>query len=293
MENITVKTGINILDKTDKSLAPMPSGGGVPKRSKFEWSTGGCEGTFEWIDKNDLNIDGHYQRDQCSEAKVKTIARDWDWLLCGAISVIRRHDGTLWVFDGGHRTRASFYRDDISVLPCLIHYADNVNDEAKAFVARNTMLTGVAAFDRFRASVVAGEPIAIKVGELLQEFNLTAVKGGFTTKGYISCIGAISEIVSSNFEDAKKVLEFCIEIAGEHNVVGRVLLAVFTLHQHFKSDFDILDRYADKLRMHSQKEIELRINQFTAECGGKGGHVIHAKAILELVNHKKRVKYQW
>ena len=99
-------TGLNILSKVDRSLAPVPNPNravAVSKRDKFDWSTGGSRGEFRWIAKNDLNIDSRYQRDQVSEAKVMEIARDWDWLLLGCISVIEREDGSLWVFDGGHQ----------------------------------------------------------------------------------------------------------------------------------------------------------------------------------------------
>lgn len=285
---------VNILSKTDKSLAPAPRGKATIKREKFDWSTGGAIGSFAWINKNDLNIDGRYQRDQCSEEKVREIARSWDWLLLGVISVIIRSDGTYWVFDGGHRTRAAFYRDDVKILPCMVHEIENVNDEAKAFVARNTMVSNVAAFDRFKASFCAAEPTAVKVESLLNEFGLTVVKGGVNKAGYISCIGAMQRIADEDYESAKKVLGFCIAIAGEYSVVGKVLVAMFALQQRFKDKFDIIDRYREKLSKHSQREIEVKMNQFAVECGGKGGAVIGAKAILELINHKSKTnRLEW
>jgi hypothetical protein len=279
--------GVNILSKTDKSLAPTPAGKPTVKRTKFDWSTGGAIGSFAWIPKGDLNIDGRYQREQCSKEKVHAIARAWDWLLLGVISVIVRSDGTYWVFDGGHRTRASFFRDDVTRLPCIVHELDKVNDEAKAFVARNTMVSNVAAYDRFRASVCATEPTAVKTDAILNAFGLTLVKGGTNNPATIACIGAIQKIISEDYEAAKKVLGFCISIAGQHQVSGKVLSAMFTLQQHFKDNVDVIDRYREKLSRHSQREIEVKINQFSTECG-RTGSVVGAKAILELVNHKSR-----
>lgn len=283
------------MSKVDRSLAPVPNPKRevtVSKRDKFDWSTGGSCGEFRWIAKNDLNIDSRYQRDQVSDAKVREIARDWDWLLLGCISVIEREDGSLWVFDGGHRARASFFRDDIKELPCMVHRVATVNEEAKAFVARNTMVSNVAAYDRHRASVCAAEPVALSVQAILDEFGLTVIKGGASGAGYLSCIGTLQSCVKEDAEDAKKVLRFLLSIAGERLVVGKVLAAMFTLYRHFKPKFDILEKYGEKISRHSQREIEVKISQFTTECG-KGGNVIGAKAILELINHRNRIRVEW
>jgi len=287
--------GINILNKVDRSMTPVPNSKkiiSVSKRDKFDWSTGGSTGEFRWIEKNDLNIDSRYQRDQVSESKVRDIARNWDWLLLGCISVIERDDGSLWVFDGGHRARASFFRDDINLLPCMVHKVATVNEEAKAFVARNTMVSNVAAHDRHRASVCAAEPIALTVQSILDDFQLTAIKGGYTASNYISCIGTLHSCVKEDQEDTKKVLRFLLNIAGDRMVVGKVLAAMFTLYRHFKPKFDVIEKYGDKISRHSQREIEVKIKQFATECG-KGGNVIGAKAILEMINYKNRIRIEW
>lgn len=286
-------SGVNILSKVDRSLAPIPNRAvSVPKRDKFDWSTGGSKGDFRWVQKNDLNIDSRYQRDQVSENKVREIAREWDWLLLGVISVIEREDGSLWVFDGGHRTRAAFFRDDIKELPCMVHKVGAVNEEAKAFVARNTMVSNVAAFDRYKASVCAAEPVAVKVQDILEEFGLTPSKGGTTSAGFLSCIGTVQNCVREDAEGTRKVLGFLLGIAGDRVVVGKVLMGMFTLYRHFKPKFDVIDKYGDKISRHSQREIEVKISQFATECG-KGGNTIAAKAILELINHKNRNRIEW
>jgi hypothetical protein len=290
-----MSAGVNILSKVDRSLAPVPNPKRevtVSKRDKFDWSTGGSCGEFRWIAKDDLNIDSRYQRDQVSDAKVREIARDWDWLLLGCISVIEREDDSLWVFDGGHRARASFFRDDIKELPCMVHRVATVNEEAKAFVARNTMVSNVAAYDRHKASVCAAEPVALSVQAILDEFGLTVIKGGASGAGYLSCIGTLQSCVKEDAEDAKKVLRFLLSIAGERLVVGKVLAAMFTLYRHFKPKLDILEKYGEKISRHSQREIEVKISQFATECG-KGGNVIGAKAILELINHRNRIRVEW
>lgn len=283
---------VNILSKVDKSLVGTPAGPAVRKVIRYDWSTGGSIGSFAWIKKSELNIDGRYQRDQVSEEKIREIASNWDWLLLGTVSVIEREDVTYWVFDGGHRTRAAFYRDDVDVLPCMVHKIASVNEEAKAFVARNTMVSNVSAFDRFHASVCAKEPVAVTAGEVLEEFGLVAVKGGTSSGKFLSCIGALQKCVEANPDDARKVLGFCLKLAGDSVVTGKVLSAMFALHQHFKPEFDVIERHGEKISRHSQREIEVKMNQFATECG-KGGNVICAKAILDLINHRNRHRLTW
>lgn len=286
---MTENGGFNILSKDDRSGLPVFGAKTLAiRRAKYDWSTGGSCGKFEWVDKNDLNIDGRYQREQCSDSKVRSIAAEWDWLLLGTLSVIRREDGSLWVFDGGHRARASFFRDDVPKLPCMIHEVDGVNAEAKAFVARNTMVSNVAAMDRYKASVVANEPVAKKTRMLLDELGLSA--STYSGSGKIQCIGAVQKCVSENYEMARKSLLLCMQIAGDSSVVGAVLSAIFTLQMHFLPEIDVIDMHGEKLAKHSQKELEMKINQFSAECGGARGHTIAAKALMHIANHKTRTR---
>lgn len=54
-----------------------------------------------------------------------------------------------------------------------------------------------------------------------------------------------------------------------------------------------ISEYGDKLSAFGIKGIEMKIRQFKVECGGKGGAAIGAKALLEIINHKKRARLQW
>lgn len=287
----------NILDKSDKSLAPVPSKNGDKplmslKRQKFGWSEGGDIGEFKMIDKHDLNIDERYQRDMVSESKVREIASSWDWLLFGALSVIQRQDGSYWVFDGGHRTRASFYRDDIAQLPCMVHKVYELRSEAKAFKLRNTMISNVAAFDRFRADLCAEDPVAIQLASMLDDFGLTPMPGGAFKPSQICCISTLLRIVSTDADTARRALEFALLIADEKPVASKPLAGLFILQRHFAGKLDILAKYEEKLSKHSLREIEIRINQFAAEAG-KGGETVSAKAILSIINKKLKNKLEW
>ena len=143
----------NILDKKDKSIVPNPVRGGTPKEEKWKWARPSSPGTYRQINKSELNIDDRYQRDEQSRDRVMRIARDWDWSLFEVLMVAERSDGTFWVFSGGHRVRASFYRSDIQALPCLVFSMNDVADEARAFIAVRKMSSSIKALDTYRACV--------------------------------------------------------------------------------------------------------------------------------------------
>ncbi len=286
----------NILDKQDKSSTSMPNGAlGPVKREKHDWSETGKEGHIEWIDKTLLNIDSRYQRDAVSDQKVLSIARQWNWVVLGVIIVARRSNGSYWVMDGGHRTRASFYRDDVKMLPCLVHQFVGPNEtpatldqEANAFVGINTTKAHVSARDRYKAAVVGNDDVAVEVKKILDDCGLRVTKSGAVTKDQISCISTLWSMVKDNPEDAGKVLKFCIQLSGEMPVTAVVLSSLFVLYSHFKPQFDIIDKCGERLmKRNDVRSLDKIISCFAIECDSKKQHgVIGAKAILRVINHR-------
>lgn len=280
----------NILSHVDKSMSPQTPG--KEKAERYKWNTIGKPGEFRMVDKRTLNIDGRYQRDEVSSRKVMAIARDWDWAIFGTLCVIKRNDETLWVFDGGHRTRASFYRSDIVLLPCMVHEIESVSDEAKLFVMRNTMVSNVSSFDRYRALTCAEEPVAVQVDDMLKENGLTVGKSA-QSPSMFSAVGSLVTAVTEDHKTARKALAFCCGLQRESALSGFVFTGVYTLQKHFEQKgIDIIADHGDKIKSHSVKEIEIRIRQLRAETG-KGGSAVFARAILELINKGKRNRLEW
>lgn len=283
----------NILAKIDKSMAPTPSAGAMPKREKYAWATESDPGEFMMVPKTDLNIDGTYQRGEVSKAKVLDIAKKWDWKLFGALSVVMREDGTLWVYDGGHRTRAAFYRDDITDLPCMVFEVKTRTDEAKAFVGANTMKSNVSAFHVYRASVKAKEPVALATQAILQKFGYEVTQDGKRSFGF-SAISTLKRLVEEDASLAERVFYVCTEIAiaGEQTPAS-ILQGLFILAKKLEGKVDILAHvHKEKLVKCGIAGIEAAIRR-EKHIVGKGGQIVEAKAILDLINHGKRRKIHW
>jgi hypothetical protein len=281
----------NILDKRDKSLAPTPGASAADKVVKFKWAKPTSPGQQMLLAKSVLNVDDRYQRGQTSHEAVKRIARDWDWSLFGVIKIAKRPDGTFWVFDGGHRTRAAFFRSDINDLPCIVFEWSDVADEARAFIAGARTSTRISSLDTFRAATVAMEPDACRTAALIKSLGMKVVQRA-THQNELKCIHTIQNAVAENEEKATKCLQVCQVMAGDEPISGSVFRALFCLAQHFNGR-DVISEFSEPLQQLTQAEAEKAIRQLKAEIG-KGGQTIAAKAIVGLLNKgKKTRKLAW
>jgi hypothetical protein len=240
------------------------------------------------IEKENLNIDGSYQREEVSKTKLLDIAREWDWKLFGTLAVICRADGSFWVYDGGHRTRASFLRDDITKLPCMVFDVSDEREEAKAFVGTNTMVSNVSAFHKHRASVKAGEPNAIAVQSIIEKHGYIPTMDGKKPKGF-AAINTLRTLVVQNPIKAEKVFAACVLIAGERDPIsGEVLDGIYTCHSKLEGKADILTgQHLERLQFEGIKGIEMAIRR-EKHIVGKGGNLVAAKAVLDLLNKSKK-----
>lgn len=281
---------MNILNKQCNAMAPTFGDAGAPisKHKKFSWAEPCKPGVFLMIKKEDLNIDGSYQREEVSKLKVIEIARDWDWKLFGTLSVIMRKDGTFWVYDGGHRCRASFFRDDITELPCLVFEVEDEKTEAKAFIGTNTMKSVVSAYHKHRASVITNEPHAVAVQSILDKHGYFPSQGTSKKYGFM----AINSLQSQVKEDrvlAEKVFSACASIAQDgEQISGEVLDAVFTCQKKLAGKADILTNgHLERMKRETLPGIEAAIRR-EKHIVGKGGATISAKALLDVLNKGKQ-----
>lgn len=143
----------------------------TPERRLIRDRLSGERPELVWIDKHLLGVDDTYQRDEV-ETKVHEISAAFSWAYFSAISVAKRRDGSLFVFDGQNRVRAAMRRSDIRELPCVVHRLAGVANEADAFLGVNTRGKPVKAMDKFKAAVVAGHPEAVLVQETLETLGV-------------------------------------------------------------------------------------------------------------------------
>lgn len=281
----------DVIKYKDMALAPNPHGrGAMPKHEKFSWANANSPGVFMMLAKSDLAIDVRYQRGEVTREKVLEIARNWDWRLFGVLSVIMRKDNSFWIYDGGHRWRASGYRADIKELPCLVFEAHGIDDEAKAFVGTNTIINNVRAYQLFKASILAGEPNSIATNALMKKFGYSACQDGKKPYG-ISAIATIKRMVEIDTKAAEKVFAAAVSIAvGGEQIPCGTLRALFYLSRNMNEDI-LSGSYLNRLIATGIPGIEAALRRERAIIG-KGGERVEAKAVLDILNKGRRYKLE-
>jgi hypothetical protein len=286
--NKKVDTMGNILDKTDKS-AWEPQPGQTMKKRELYWEQPKYPGRFEMLSKHDLNIDSAYQRQETSKAKILDIARNWSWALFDALTVSDRGNASYWIINGGHRARAAFYRDDITLLPCMLFVVPSVKEEAQLFIDGQTLVSNVSAIDRYTAGLCAEHEPATMANMIVEQLGLRVAK---TTSrpGDFKCIGASR--VRLNFDIALEAMALSVKLAGDDAIQGRMFSGLFALMSRSDTHREEVLKSTDKLMKLGQTGLVQKINQFCI-ASGSGGQVSFAKAILAEVNKGKRRKLAW
>jgi hypothetical protein len=207
-----------------QELAPIPNGKAISKAEKFNWMKLGKQGKFELIPKGDINIDHAYQRDKTSMTRILAIARDFSWQAFGVLLCVRREDGTVWAFDGQHRKLAADKRSDVSKLPCLVFTADDLEQEARAFLSSNTVRGVVVSLDKYRALLTCKDKTALSVQAMVRS---TGHQIGRTSTG-VRCVAFLMKAMQLDQDTLLKIWPMAARIAQDHAVTDELVKALFT-----------------------------------------------------------------
>jgi hypothetical protein len=277
----------------DPSLEKAPGfkGSAADKVAKFKWRPLGLTGEFEWINKKSLSVDRSYQRDDEYKQKIISIAADWKWESCGAISVMKRKDGSYMVIDGQNRTLAAWRRSDISDLPCMVFLSKGIEHEASSFIEINTNRKPVSAYAKFRAKLVAADQSALEILSVLSD-NQLILKADGKTPGAISCIAACQRLHAQSLSRFKATISIASDLARADDVgVCNILIGGLSV-----LDRKVLNGFSNKRLVQRLYEIgAIALVDAARKMSyrvGKGGEFIWAEGMLEIVNRKRGLKMQ-
>jgi hypothetical protein len=144
---------------------------------------------FVKLRPSETTTDHEYQRG-LDEKRVKAMAEDYQPALIGVPVVSKRSDGSIIRIDGQHRIAAAIAAGH-GETPILVELHDGlaVRDEAELFLRLNGGRKAVKALDRFKARVVAREPIALEILGVLKQANCRVVQA--PTKFGVMAIDAV------------------------------------------------------------------------------------------------------
>jgi hypothetical protein len=266
---------------------------GVDKIALYGWTTKNEPGTLVFVHKGSLAVDQTYQR-KMNDSKRLRIASAFNWAAFGVLIVARRPDGSLWVIDGQHRLAAAQSRSDIEMVPVIIFdFKGEVADEATDFLIANRDRRPLDGIESFRALLVSGDPIAVQVNEMLERSGKVIAKNAHTANS-IRCVRALTYCMTKDARTMRAIWPLIVELAGEAVIDMRLVFGMFELERRL---IDAQDNPRSLTEKDHQSKLIVRGHAAVTEAIGKaaayynkGGQVVYAKGILNLLNHGKKNK---
>lgn len=156
---------------------------------------------FALIPLGDLFVDEAYQRPLTSF--VEKVTRDYNPALVGTLIVSEREGGRMAVIDGQTRMEGMRRNDEV-VAPCLVYHDLSQADEAALFRDMQTQRRGMATYLRFRAALVARDPEAIAIQQIVTEAGFDL--GVALTATTIQAIAALETVFRSSPDLLRRVM---------------------------------------------------------------------------------------
>lgn len=185
-------------------------------------------GEFMKIDKSMLSVDPSYQRPTAVYA-AKRIARKFSWAAFGVLLVARRPDGTLFVYDGGHRLLAANMIDDINQLPCMVYDMAEVRQEAQAFVATNDERRRMSPHALFIADCEKGDANALFLRDLFARDGYAVDTGSGRC---VRCVTLMRNLVAQDREVLEKLWPLFVELHDGSFINEGVVSTLFYLEKN-------------------------------------------------------------
>ena len=273
------------LSKDDTAVLRNSS---MTKVKRYGWIITDKPGVLMDINKSDLFVDPAYQRDvRTKDAKVTAIAAAWSWIACGAIIVGMRNDeARMYVIDGQHRVLAAMKRADISTLPCIVFETDGPVQEAQGFLQANTYRKAMQYADQFKARVVAGDEMVIRVNDLvLQHGRVVASYSGPSTMG---CARALLEAALLDWPVVERIYPIISELCAGRTISQQILVGLFYIERQESNGKSLLSkRWRDRLNKVGAEALETGARKMAGYAGANGAR-IWARGMVDVLNRGLR-----
>lgn len=233
---------------------------------------------FENVPVDCLKIDHSYQRGQISHKKVARMAAAWSWRACGTLTVAQRNDGSMVVVDGQHRLLAATAAK-IKSLPCMVHTANTLKDEASTFLEINTGRTPVNALCKWRAECAIGREPYASFNEWLASIGLH-VAGGGQSADAIQFAGVLMNSLKTSPDAAKRAIVATRQIHAGSPMVNDVFRACFWLELQGVD----MARHVARILRRGGSEVVVRKLRAARAITGSAGDLTNGLALLRFIN---------
>jgi len=247
-------------------------------------------GEFMWLDKRILNVDMTYQRERTNKKTLVDMAKKWSWTACGALTIIKRLDGTYWIDDGQGRKLAADMRKDIPTLPCMVFISQSSKpiEEAASFLEINSKRSILKTLDRFKARIASEDPLALAIRDMVEASGYHLAYG--KDRKTVGCVGALSQAMKTRSHVARRVWDLCVDLHRGDRISEDIYFGLFALEIELSgrksSDVEsIFQKHnLDGLRRLGVVGLKEYINACKVYKKGKGGERTNAQGILDGLN---------
>lgn len=112
---------------------------------------------LKYVRVDAIHIDGKYQRKLLDVNRIDRLKRAYNRGACKAISLSRRADGTLWVYDGEHTLALAIATGEDEVAAVIVD-GDQQKEARWSLLMNGSGVTkATVRGDRHRASVAMGD----------------------------------------------------------------------------------------------------------------------------------------
>lgn len=257
----------------------------ITKVERYGWTVRDAPGEMMSLSKHLLQVHPAYQR-HAIDSKIKMIASSWSWLACGAV-IVGRRGGEYWVIDGQHRVIAAKSRSDIDCLPCLVFETVSVEQEARGFLDANTGRKPVSSIDKFRASIAAGDEVAIYVDSVFQTLGIVPRSTANKAMEIKSVAWAMNR-ARENRETFESVMRLAAELCQERFLHEILMDGLYYIHTNCVTNLNNA-RLRDRIKkLGADRMIDAA--KRAAAYYSRGGARVWAEGILAEINKGLRDK---
>lgn len=257
---------------------------GKDKIEQYKWVMTGAPGELMYLAKTVLEIDHSYQR-SAKNSRVLKLAKRWNWLACGVLTVAKR-SGRYYVVDGQHRLMASLKRGDIERLPCLVFESSEMREEAVAFRDANKERRPITTFEQWNADLVAQDEATIFVHAMIENAGRTpAAKAGPDT---VRCLTTIVSAARNTRGALNRVWPIVVQVCHGNTLHERVIAALLYIECNLVDGQSLTDkRWRDRLIKLGYKGMLDSANR-AAAFYAKGGPKVWALGLVQEINKGSR-----
>jgi len=138
---------------------------------------------------------------------VDNIVNNFNPAAVGVIHVSQREDGSLWIFDGQHRTEA-LKRLGFDYIDCLVFTGLTREQEASGFIGKHDV-SKPNKIEEHKGRLFAKDETSLEIERIVNELGLRIVGGGM--KNTIQSVTAVYDIYEKNGRDVLKRTLFIIK----------------------------------------------------------------------------------